>query len=192
MTIRRFHVFFFIRNQEEIYIIKKLILHSINDIIFQLFKCDEEMKIEINKDYERGLETILKLKDAYFRNDFFNFTNVPDEIIPSGISRASKEHLLFLTFVSSIAYLRNEEQLWSAARLTWEDINTRYVFNPEEVLKTSREKVKKDLYKFNLFEDVIQARKWRIGNVMTSDSRRSRDNDIDLSLIHISEPTRPY
>ncbi len=136
------------------------------------------MKVEITKDFERGLETILNLKEAYFKNTFFNFTNVPDEILPSGMTRASNEHLLFLTFVSSIAYLRKEEQLWSAARLTWEDPSTRYVFNPQEVLETDIEKLEKDLYKYNLFEDIIQARKWSVGNILIKDQRRSRENDI--------------
>ena len=140
------------------------------------------MKAEIKKDITRGIETIAKLKEAYDKKELLDFINIPDEIIPSNMEKGSNHHLLFLTFVSGIAYLRKEEQLWNAARMTLGDENTSYVFNPEQVLKTPIEKLEKDLNKYHLFEDVLQARKWSIGHILFSDKRRARKNDINIWL----------
>ncbi len=140
------------------------------------------MKAEIKKDIARGIETIIKLKEAYEKKEILDFINIPDEILPANMEKGSNQHLLFLTFVSGIAYLRKEEQLWNAARTTWGDKNTSYVFNPEQILKTPIEKLKKDLNQYNLFEDVLQARKWSIGHLIFSDKRRARKNDINIWL----------
>lgn len=140
------------------------------------------MKVEIKKDINRGIATIIKLKEAYEKKEILDFINIPDEIIPHNIEKGSNPHLLFLTFVSGIAYLRKEEQLWNAARETWRDEDTSYVFNPEQVLKTPIEKLEKDLNKYHLFEDLIQARKWSIGHLLVTDKRRARKNDIKIWL----------
>jgi hypothetical protein len=64
------------------------------------------------------------------------------DLLPSGIRRGPYEHLMFYTLVISIDYQRNSAQLWNAAKKTFEDEGTRWLFIPKELLNKSFNEIK--------------------------------------------------
>lgn len=69
----------------------------------------------------------------------------PERVVPNGMTRGDNEHLHFLTLTGAINYHRDEYQLWDAARKTYEDAGTRYLFSPHAVAQLRLEKVQDDL-----------------------------------------------
>jgi hypothetical protein len=108
------------------------------------------MIINPDLDPERGKEVIKVLYEAYMKTGIFGKKEMPEDILPTGMIKGSREHMLFITFTVAIDYLRNAEELWESARRTYEDPETRYLFYPEKVYETSFEKIKDDIKKHNL------------------------------------------
>lgn len=79
----------------------------------------------------------------------FGHNIMPEDLLPvwnsdlskSGVVKGSYEHLMFITLVVSIDYQRNADQLWEAGRRTFEDKRTRWLFNPNEVVKKSHSEI---------------------------------------------------
>ncbi len=132
---------------------------------------------EIKKDIPRGILLIQKLGNVFQTEDFFGVTQMPEDILPYGVERGSPEHLLYITFVSSIAYLRWEESLWSAARETFEDDEMRYLFDPEKVLDEPFSKIEFDLKEYSLISNLTRAKPLEIGKVKPEDLKALRQND---------------
>lgn len=100
------------------------------------------MNLEINAD--RGREVAALLYKAFSSTGIYGRTAMPEDITPEGVERGSLEHLLFITLTVSIDYQRNADQLWKAARKTFEDPETAYLFDPKSLHKIPREKQIKD------------------------------------------------
>jgi len=49
------------------------------------------------------------------------------------VEKGSYDHLMFITMIVSIDYMRNADKLWKAGRETMEDPLTKWLFSPEEV-----------------------------------------------------------
>jgi hypothetical protein len=110
----------------------------------------------VNLDPERGKEVAKLLYEAYTKTGIFGKKEMPEDILPKGMTKGSREHVLFITFTVAIDYLREADELWESARRTYEDPETRYLFYPEKVYETSFEKIKDDIKKHNL--------SWRVKN----------------------------
>ena len=138
------------------------------------------MTIDIHQDIQRGIEILRKLRQAYDANAFFTFKQLPEDVLPEDMVRGSNEHLLYLTLVSSVAYLRREERLWSCARETWEDTELNYLFKPEVVITKHSSVVEHDLLDYNLTESLLKAKTYSIGKLKYQDRRVLREKDVDI------------
>ncbi len=105
----------------------------------------------------RWIEIAKILLQTYRRSDLFWDRELgifdkrpPEEIIPNGISKGSREHLLFITLTVALDYMRPAEKLWEASRKTYEDLETRYLFYPEEVVKKEQSELMNDMQKYML------------------------------------------
>jgi hypothetical protein len=101
-------------------------------------------------DSERGKKVAKLLYEVFTTSGIFGKKEMPEDILPMGMRRGSPEHLLFITLTVAIDYQRDAEQLWESARKTFEDPETRYLFDPESIYKTPLEKIKDDMQKYKL------------------------------------------
>jgi len=84
-------------------------------------------------DQEKGRAVAALLRDAFENEGLFGETVMPETLPPSEVSTDSPEHILFLTLTVAIDYQRDAAQLWEAARKTYEDPETSFLFDPEVV-----------------------------------------------------------
>ncbi|WP_268544033.1 hypothetical protein [Candidatus Nitrosotenuis cloacae] len=88
----------------------------------------------------RTKKVIEILMDWYQKKtEIFTNAELPEALIPEGITIGSYDHIMFLTQSVSIDYMRSAQQLWDAARTTWKDETTRWVFYPKEIAKRNLE-----------------------------------------------------
>lgn len=52
----------------------------------------------------------------------------------SHLKKGSLENYLYFTLPMALNYQRNSYTLWESANKTYDDLETRFVFNPKEVL----------------------------------------------------------
>lgn len=71
------------------------------------------------------------------------------EVHPN-VDISSRENYLYFTLAPCLNFQRSSPALWVSALKTYQDPETNYLFFPEKVTKTSREKVQKDLMKHKL------------------------------------------
>ncbi|MFN3740306.1 MAG: hypothetical protein ACK4TF_06500 [Thermodesulfovibrionales bacterium] len=99
-----------------------------------------------NIDSERGREVATILHQAWMNGGFLNEQpQVPEAKPPEGVEIGSREHLLFLTLTVSIDYMRDADQLWNAARATFNDPETCFLFFPERVVDEKFEVIRNNL-----------------------------------------------
>lgn len=67
-----------------------------------------------------------------------------------GLDKKSRENYLYFTLPPCLNFQRNSPAMWQAALKTWNDPITNYLFYPEEVSKTSTQKIQGDLLKHKL------------------------------------------
>jgi hypothetical protein len=85
----------------------------------------------LNSNPQRTKEIIRTLMEWSEHPDgFMSGADMPESAPPEGMTRGSYEHVLWLTLTVSIDYQRNATSLWNAAKLTWNDHSTRWVFYP--------------------------------------------------------------
>ncbi|MCK4666679.1 hypothetical protein KAU33_08010, partial [Candidatus Dependentiae bacterium] len=119
-----------------------------------------------------------RLRDAYNHREGIYSKVFPYRVLPEEMVSGSNEHLLFLTFVSGIAYHRKEELLWNSARMTYSDPKTKYLFNPEKVLEVLPSDLEQDLLKYKLFVTPSEIKKWNVGKLKNIDRSSVRENDL--------------
>ncbi len=100
-------------------------------------------------DKSTAVEIARVLYNTYKKCGIF-YKRPPEEIIPKGISKGSKEHLLFITLTVALDYIRPSEELWEASRKTYKDPKTRYLFYPEKVVEKEQSELKNDMQKYKL------------------------------------------
>lgn len=74
---------------------------------------------------------------------------MPEDANPH-LEKSSKENYLYFTLPMVLNYQRNSYTLWESARKTFEDEETRFVFDPKECLKRSFEEVQYALAKYKV------------------------------------------
>jgi len=77
-------------------------------------------------------------------------TDMPEDIMPNGVIRGSIDHMLFITLTVSIDYQRDAPSLWASSRKTFDDPETRYLFNPKLLNETPSKKIIEDMQKYAL------------------------------------------
>ncbi len=106
------------------------------------------MPVEINSNRGKKLAELLyysfSTKGIHGRND------MPEDIIPNSITKGSLDHLLFITLTTSIDYQRDAPALWESSRKTFDDPETRYLFNPKLLHETPLSKIVEDMQKYKL------------------------------------------
>jgi hypothetical protein len=107
---------------------------------------NSKLKIES----ERGKELAPLLYYSFATTGIFGNTEMPEDLLPAGMERGSLEHLLFLTLSVSIDYQRDANKLWSVARKTYEDPETRYLFDPASLHNTRPKIIEQDMQKYGL------------------------------------------
>src|SRR3989344_1302937 len=94
--------------------------------------------------------TLLKVERLY---ELFHDGRIPrlaeHEVHPN-LEKSSRENYLYFTLPPSINFQRSSPAMWKAALGTFEDSKTKYIFLPEEVVKSSRKRIQFDLMKHKL------------------------------------------
>jgi len=101
-------------------------------------------------DKERGAKVAEILFRTFNMAGIFGRNDMPEDKPPKGVKRGSIEHALFITLTVAIDYMRDANQLWNAARLTYKDETTRWLFNPSAVSKVSFNEVLEAMKKYGL------------------------------------------
>src|SRR5579859_4967669 len=81
---------------------------------------------------------------------------MPEDMAPEGVKPGSPEHALFLTLTVAIDYMRDADQLWDAARATYRDPETRYVFDPNRVVQVGIAQLQGALARYKLVKKPIR------------------------------------
>lgn len=104
------------------------------------FNCDFSIMEDLKIDIEKGKKVATILFESFNSEEgIFGHNVMPEDLLwgsdLSGIEvkRGSYEHLMFITMVVSIDYMRDADKLWQAGRETMEDPETKWLFSPEIV-----------------------------------------------------------
>ena len=84
-------------------------------------------------DIDRGMAIANLLHEAFRTTGIHGRNDMPEDPRPVGVERGSLEYILFLTLTVSIDYQRDANALWRIARRSFEDAETRYLFNPRRL-----------------------------------------------------------
>lgn len=96
---------------------------------------------------EEVLKKVCALKKAFETGQIKTLSK--HEVNP-GLDKDSVENLLYFTLPPSINFQRSSPAMWKSALSTYQDDETRYLFDPEKVVKKSRDVIQKDLLKHKL------------------------------------------
>ena len=101
-------------------------------------------------DNEKGKKVAKLLYDCFFTVGIHGRADMPEDITPKSVVRASLEHIFFITLTVSIDYQRDAPSLWENSRKTFDDPETRYLFHPKSLHETPFRKIVQDLQKYKL------------------------------------------
>jgi len=94
----------------------------------------------LNINLERGKQVARILFDKFNSEEgIFGHNVMPEDMLWGSdlseikVVKDSYNHLMFITMVVSIDYMRNADKLWKAGRETMEDPGTNWLFSPEKV-----------------------------------------------------------
>jgi len=120
----------------------------------------EKMALVI--DNKRGREVARLLYDSFSTIGIHGRNDMPEDIMPRGIIKGSLAHVMFITLTVSIDYQRDAPALWNASRKTFEDPDTRYLFDPRLLHETPFRKIVEDMQKYKLSKNPRKdAQIWR-------------------------------
>ena len=106
--------------------------------------------MSVYQDINRGKKVAELLYRCFATTGIHGHTEMPEDLLPTGVIRGSLEHVLFITHTVAIDYQRDANSLWAISRRTYEDLDTRYLFSPEILHATPSSKIKRDLQKYKL------------------------------------------
>jgi len=99
----------------------------------------------IKTDEDKGRMVAELLYNSFSTTGILGRTDMPEDLIPSGVQRGSVEHLLFLTLTVSIDYQRDAVALWRSSSQNFEGPATRYLFNPKSLHEQSAQQITTDM-----------------------------------------------
>jgi len=74
---------------------------------------------------------------------------MPEDENPT-LARDSEQNLLYFTLPMALNYQRNSYKLWEAANKTFQDVDTKFVFNPDRVIKSDDDVLRTALLKYKV------------------------------------------
>lgn len=74
---------------------------------------------------------------------------MPEDANP-GLEKGSRDNYHYFTLPMALNYQRNSYKLWESALATYRDLNTRFVFFPEEVVRASEQEIRSALTKYKV------------------------------------------
>ncbi len=104
----------------------------------------------LDSDVARARAVAQRLLQAYAQSGIFGNQNMPEDLVPPSVVPGSEAHLRFITLTVAIDYMRDADQLWNAARATFADQATHYLFLPESVAQTGLIQVIDDMQRLGL------------------------------------------
>lgn len=104
----------------------------------------------LSSDIPKGHRIAPLLYEAFRTTGIHGRVDMPEDMPPGGVEAGSLEHILFLTLTVAIDYQRDAHALWESARCTYEDPETRYLFDPATLHETPYSKIVDDLQKHRL------------------------------------------
>jgi hypothetical protein len=104
----------------------------------------------IQQDVDKGHKVAELLCEVFATKGIHGYTVSPEDSVPYGVTKGSLKHILFLTLTVSLDYQRNADALWMNSRLTFEDPETQYLFDPSSLHKTPLQKVREDMRRYGL------------------------------------------
>lgn len=108
------------------------------------------MKSELKIDADRGRQLAQLLYNCFSTTGILGNTEMPEDILPAKMTKGSLEHLLFITLTVSIDYQRDANVMWAVSRKTFEDPDTRYLFDPASLHSTRPRQIEQDMQKYGL------------------------------------------
>jgi len=119
--------------------------------------------VSIVIDNEKGAKVGRLLYHSFATVGIHGHKDMPEDITPTGVERGSLEHVLFITLTVSIDYQRDAPSLWKVSRQTFQDPETRYLFDPGQLHQITFQKIAKDMQKYKLSKKPEKdANIWRI------------------------------
>ena len=106
------------------------------------------MALEI--DIERGRKIASFLPGLFAREGLNGRSGMPEDSPPDGVTVGSLEHVLFITLTVAIDYQRDANQLWEAARISYQDPDIHYLFKPASFFELKQSIIEKDMAKYGL------------------------------------------
>jgi len=94
------------------------------------------------------IAAVRKLFDHH-KNGLLKGEIMPEDENP-GLPKDSEEALCYFTLPMALNFQRNSYSLWKSALKTWQDPETRYVFDPAKVVNTSFETLQASLLKYKV------------------------------------------
>jgi len=98
----------------------------------------------------RGRQVAELLHHSFTDGGILGRNDMPEDIVPKGVFIGSLEHVNYITLTVAIDYQRDATILWNNSRITFEDDATRYLFEPQKVVKTELGQIMKDMQKHGL------------------------------------------
>lgn len=115
------------------------------------YHLNEKSKVlNLIQDIVRGREVAELLYQSFSTKGIHGKTEMPEDICPKGVQKGSLEHIMFITQSVSIDYQRDANQLWESSRESYEDPETKYLFDPKALSEVSPRKIRNDLQKHKL------------------------------------------
>lgn len=84
-----------------------------------------------------------------WKNGSLGGETMPEDSNPH-LDKKSLENYLYFTLPMALNYQRNSYKLWESAKKTYDDVTTRFVFNPKEVVKRDFSEVQYALVKYRI------------------------------------------
>ena len=106
--------------------------------------------MSVSIDVPKARQAAALLHKAFATSGVHGHTDMPEDIVPHRAERGSLDHLLFVTLTVSIDYMRDADDLWASSRTTFEDPETRYLYNPQMLHEATPRAVAKDMQKHRL------------------------------------------
>lgn len=96
---------------------------------------------------DKVLEKVKKLYALFHQG---KIPTLAEHEVHPNFPKDSRENYLYFTLPPCLNFQRNSPAMWQSALKTYNDLETRYLLFPEEVVKRNRETVQKDLAKHKL------------------------------------------
>lgn len=106
--------------------------------------------------YRRGRKAVIPLYTAFRAGGTLEQSAAPGDMIPGGVTRGSREHLLFVTLTAAVDHGGGAAELWDCSRLAYANPAAQYLFEPAKLDKASFKKIIRDMQKFKLSGNTIR------------------------------------